>query len=254
MNLLIVEMRRAMRRRVVRVLILLALVGVRVRRRDRVLESSGKTLAELHADGDLHPAVLRRLVGRGSGPTAPCSSRQCSCCSVGCSAGAAVAGAEWRAGTITTVLTWEPRRVRLNLTRTAACGLLAFVIAIVLQMVFLASFVPAVLVNGSTAGTDGGWWMSLVLVIAADRAAHVDRRHVRRRARNPRTQHRVRPRRGVHVDGGDRGSAPAPAAWLGPVPVGREHRHGRPVGTGRRTSSSAGVHCWRSPHSCSTPP
>ena len=41
-------------------------------------------------------------------------------------AGAAVAGAEWRAGTITTVLTWEPRRVRLNLTRTAACGILAF--------------------------------------------------------------------------------------------------------------------------------
>ena len=58
------------------------------------------------------------------------------------SRGAAVAGGEWRAGTITTVLTWEPRRVRLNLARTAACGILAFVVGVVLQVVFLASLPP----------------------------------------------------------------------------------------------------------------
>ena len=81
-------------------------------------------------------------------------------------AGAAVAGAEWRSGTITSVLTWEPRRVRLILTRTAACGICAFVVAIVLQVVFLASFLPAALVNGSTAGTTSGWWVSLALALA----------------------------------------------------------------------------------------
>ena len=81
-------------------------------------------------------------------------------------AGAAVAGAEWRAGTITTVLTWEPRRARLNLTRTAACGICAFVIAFLLQVIFLASFLPAVLANGSTAGADSSWWFSLTLAVA----------------------------------------------------------------------------------------
>ena len=84
---------------------------------------------------------------------------------MGCSRARLSPAPNGAAGTITTLLTWEPRRVRLNLTRTAACGLLAFVIAIGLQTVFLASFVPAVLMNGTTAGTGGGWWMSLVLVI-----------------------------------------------------------------------------------------
>jgi hypothetical protein len=67
---------------------------------------------------------------------------------------------------ITTVLTWEPRRIRLSVARTAACGILAFVIALVLQVIFLASFVPAVFAHGTTAGTDTGWWLSLALVIA----------------------------------------------------------------------------------------
>ena len=32
-------------------------------------------------------------------------------------AGASVAGAEWRAGSMTTLLTWEPRRVRVIVGR-----------------------------------------------------------------------------------------------------------------------------------------
>ena len=73
-----------------------------------------------------------------------------------------MAGAEWRAGTVTTVLTWEPRRVRLQLTRTAACATLAALIAFALQIVFLASLLPATLANGSTANVDGAWWFSLL--------------------------------------------------------------------------------------------
>ena len=80
--------------------------------------------------------------------------------------GAAVAGSEWRAGTITTVLTWEPRRVRLNLARTFACGIVAFAVAVALQVIFLAAFLPAVLANGSTAGVDADWWLALSMVIA----------------------------------------------------------------------------------------
>ncbi len=118
----------------------------------------------LHAGDELHPAILTDwwVAGQSDGTVLIAAMFLLL---GGVFAGAAVAGAEWRAGTITTLLTWEPRRVRFNLTRTAACGLLAFVIAIVLQMVFLASFVPAIVLNGTAAGTDSGWWMSLVLVI-----------------------------------------------------------------------------------------
>jgi hypothetical protein len=79
--------------------------------------------------------------------------------------GASVAGAEWRAGTITTVLTWEPRRVRLHLTRTAACAILAALISFALQAVFLAAFLPSVLAHGSHAGVNAAWSSSLVIAM-----------------------------------------------------------------------------------------
>ncbi len=54
---------------------------------------------------------------------------------------------------------------RLNLTRTAACGICAFAIAFLLQVVFFASFLPAVLSHGSTSGAETSWWFSLVLAM-----------------------------------------------------------------------------------------
>ena len=66
---------------------------------------------------------------------------------------------------MTTVLTWEPRRIRLNLTRTAACGILALLIATALQVVFLVAFLPAVLAHGTTAGADADWWRSLMFAV-----------------------------------------------------------------------------------------
>ena len=47
--------------------------------------------------------------------------------------GASVAGAEWKAGTITTALTWEPSRLRLHAARTASAAILAFVIGFALR-------------------------------------------------------------------------------------------------------------------------
>jgi hypothetical protein len=165
MNLLMVEMRRAMHRRVVRVLILLALVACGFAGVIGFLSSRGKTLTELHMRGATHPSVLTDWWTTGGGDNAVTIAATFLLLG-GFFAGAAVAGAEWRAGTITTVLTWEPRRVRLNLTRTAACGILAFVIATALQVIFLAAFLPAVFANGTTAGADADWWMSLSLAIA----------------------------------------------------------------------------------------
>lgn len=165
MNLLVVEMRRAWHRRVVRVMILLALVACVVAGVIAVTSSAGKTVAELHRHESLHPAVLSDwwLAGRSDGVVLIASFFLLL---GGLFTGAAVAGSEWRAGTITTVLTWEPRRVRLNLARTAACGLVAFAVAVVLQVVFLVCFLPAVLANGTTTGTDTDWWIALVVVIA----------------------------------------------------------------------------------------
>ncbi len=161
MNLLVVEMRRALHRRVVRVLILMALIGCAAVGVIAFVDSAGKSLAELQVNGNHHPAVMRDwwIAGGGDGALSVSSFFLLMGGLVG---GASVAGAEWRAGTVTTMLTWEPRRVRAHLSRTAACGILAAVIAFALQTVFLASLLPAALLNGSTANLDSHWWISLV--------------------------------------------------------------------------------------------
>ncbi len=165
MNLLVVEIRRALHRRVVRVMVLVALLGCVMAGVIAFTSSAGKTIAELHAREAVHPAVLSDwwVAGKSDGALLIASFFLL----LGALfSGAAVAGSEWRAGSITTVLTWEPRRARLNLVRTAACGIVAFGVAIVLQVVFLASFLPAVLANGTTSGTDTDWWLALMMVIA----------------------------------------------------------------------------------------
>ena len=77
-------------------------------------------------------------------------------------AGASVAGAEWRAGSMTTMLTWEPRRVRVIVARLTAVLLAAAVIGLVLQVLFTLALLPALLAHGSTAGADAAWWRGLV--------------------------------------------------------------------------------------------
>ena len=125
MNLLVVEMRRALHRRVVRVLIVLALIGCATVGVIAFTTSVGKSIAELQVDGNTHPAVMRDwwVAGSGDGVLAIASFMLVL---GGLFGGASVAGAEWRAGTVTTLLTWEPRRVRVHLSRTAACAILAF--------------------------------------------------------------------------------------------------------------------------------
>ena len=165
MNLLVVEMRRASRRRVVRVMILLALIACGFAGVIAFTSSSGKTLTQLHYRDSLHPAVLADW-WRASTADGAILIASFFLLLGGMFTGAAVAGSEWRAGTITTVLTWEPRRVRLNVARTIACGIVATVVAVALQVIFLACFLPAVLVNGSTAGVDADFWLALLTVIA----------------------------------------------------------------------------------------
>ncbi len=165
MNLYVVEMRRALHRRVVWVLIALALAGCVAVGIIAFVDSAGRSLTELHANGQTHPAVMRDWWVSGTADGAlPVASFFLLL--GGLFGGASVGGAEWRAGTITTLLTWEPRRTRVHLSRCAACATLAALISLALQVAFLAALLPATLVNGSAAGVDGSWWISLTAAMA----------------------------------------------------------------------------------------
>jgi len=164
MNLLMTEMRRAVHRRAVQALIAIALVGCMFAGLIGYLASRGKTIAQLRLAEDT-PAVMANWW---------IADDHIGVLSVGMFflflggffAGATVAGGEWRAGTITTVLTWEPRRLRLHGARLASGAILAFVISFGLQVVFLASFVPAVVFNGTANGVDGSFWFNLAVAVA----------------------------------------------------------------------------------------
>ena len=138
------------------------------------------------------------------------------------------------------MLTWEPRRTRLNLTRTAACGIAAFVIAFALQVIFLAAFLPAVLANGTTAGADGAWWMSLVLAVVrtAVLTALAAMLAVALATLGRNTAFGARGL--VRMDRRRRGTHPRAPTRLGAIPLRRERRDHGAVGPARNVGFSRG--------------
>src|SRR5439155_27264654 len=80
-------------------------------------------------------------------------------------AGASMVGADWRAGTVGTLLTWEPRRGRVLLAKLVSVALLAAAIALVLQILFILALLPAMLGRGTTTGADAEWFRGLVAVL-----------------------------------------------------------------------------------------
>ena len=73
-------------------------------------------------------------------------------------AAASFVGAEWRHGTMTTLLTWEPNRVRVLAAKAVAAALVAAPVAAALQALFVLAVLPAALLRGTTAGADATWW------------------------------------------------------------------------------------------------
>lgn len=71
--------------------------------------------------------------------------------------GASFIGADWHAGTITTLLTWEPRRVRVMVAKVIACAAAVFVLAIGLQAVLGGVLALVAALRGTTEGVDGAW-------------------------------------------------------------------------------------------------
>lgn len=75
--------------------------------------------------------------------------------------GASMVGASWQTGTITTILTWEPRRVRWLLARLVVTAVGVFVLSMVLLALLAAALALGASVRGSTA-TDPGWFSDLL--------------------------------------------------------------------------------------------
>ncbi|MEX2394750.1 MAG: ABC transporter permease subunit, partial [Actinomycetota bacterium] len=74
---------------------------------------------------------------------------------------ASFVGAEWGSGTMTTLLTWEPRRGRILAAKTIAIAVvLAVVVAVLLAFICGVFFIIAS-IRGITEGTDGGTWWTL---------------------------------------------------------------------------------------------
>jgi hypothetical protein len=72
--------------------------------------------------------------------------------------GASFVGAEWQRGTMTTALTWEPRRIRLFVAKLVATVVMTLVLAVVLQALLGLALTPAAALRGSTAGLGGSWF------------------------------------------------------------------------------------------------
>lgn len=71
--------------------------------------------------------------------------------------GASSIGADWHAGHVTTILTWEPRRGRVMLAKIAATLTSVFVLSLVIQALLGAALAVAAAGAGSTAGADAAW-------------------------------------------------------------------------------------------------
>jgi hypothetical protein len=165
MRLLVIDARRALHRRVVWLLLGLAIAGIAIAAVVTFIDSADLDLARLRAEGGLHPAVMTSWWVSGTGESALAVTAMFLAIG-GLLGGAAVVGGEWRAGTVGTVLTWEPRRFRLHAARLGACAILAWLLAFALQVVFLAGFLPAVAAHGSSAGADGAWALALLGAMA----------------------------------------------------------------------------------------
>ena len=71
--------------------------------------------------------------------------------------GASFVGAEWHAGTMTTLLTWEPRRGRVIAAKIAAALVWVFALSLAIQAVLGGVLWLDAVTRGVTAGADAAW-------------------------------------------------------------------------------------------------
>jgi ABC-2 type transport system permease protein len=75
---------------------------------------------------------------------------------LGVALAASLGGADWSAGAMTTLLTWEPRRVRVLLVRGLVVALIIAFVTLLLQAILFGSFGLAVALRGTSLGAPSG--------------------------------------------------------------------------------------------------
>lgn|GEM_PF-2380610 len=78
---------------------------------------------------------------------------------------ATAVGGDYRAGTMGTLLTWEPRRVRVALARIGAIKVVAIALYLIFIGVFVGGWALGAALRGSTAGLGPDFWINLLAVI-----------------------------------------------------------------------------------------
>ena len=198
-GLLVVELRRFLVRRLVRAVAVLVMVGIVIAGIATLAKShrSDAGALEAQARADRDRIVAECISGRFGPPTEalpPGQSREEFCRSVVTSEpndprfhlmslvdvfkgttvplvllawvlSASFIGAEWHAGTVTTLLTWEPRRIRVLVAKVAVCMALAFVGTVAIQALLLGALTPAAVLRGTTEGVNGAWFRELSGVV-----------------------------------------------------------------------------------------
>ena len=76
---------------------------------------------------------------------------------IGWLVGASLAGAEWAAGTMTTLLTWEPRRIRVLLAKLAAAIITVLVLTLALQLLLAGALWVLAATRGANIADPGLW-------------------------------------------------------------------------------------------------
>ena len=85
---------------------------------------------------------------------------------LGLALGASFIGAEWHSGTITTLLTWEPRRTRVMAGKALVAMTGVFLSAAALQAILGLALWPVAELRGSVEGANAAWFADVVAVVA----------------------------------------------------------------------------------------
>jgi len=80
--------------------------------------------------------------------------------------GSSSVGADWQSGSMSTLLTWEPRRLRVLAVRIVVVTAAVFFLAIALQALLSLALAAVAATRGDTTGLGGTWLQDLALVIA----------------------------------------------------------------------------------------
>ena len=75
--------------------------------------------------------------------------------------GASFVGAEWACGAMTTLLTWEPRRGRVLMSKLIAAAVSVAIATLIVEVVVALVLLPSAAAHGTTAGMTASWWWSL---------------------------------------------------------------------------------------------